>query len=221
MLRRFTSNTHWSRLASRREIPLAVLLLAFGLPAAASAQNPPTVRQLFEAGRYQEAMDQAAKLQQQGVAGPDVLFLGGESAAKIDQHDRARALFDRLGGSNDADPWRAVGQSAVAVVNGDLNGALERARRATEMAPGLFFSHYQLGLVLARRNDYAGAAAAFERAVQIDGGFAYAHYYAGMANYRLKRVDRMATHFEAFTRLAPAAPERPAVESIMRTLRGR
>jgi hypothetical protein len=31
----------------------------------------------------------------------------------------------------------------------------------------------------------------------------------------------MANHFETFIRLAPNAPERPEVESILRTVRGR
>jgi hypothetical protein len=42
-----------------------------------------------------------------------------------------------------------------------------------------------------------------------------------MNYYEAKRVDRMATYFENFLKLAPNAPERPAVESIMRTVRGR
>ena len=221
MHRRHTTAIRRIRRATKPATMLALVLLAPGPEVAVGVQGPPNVRQLFEAGQYQEAMDQATALQQQGVAAPDVIFLGGQGAVKINQPDRARQLFDRLGGGNEADPWRAIGQSAVAEVNGDLNGALERARRATELAPGLFFAHYQLGLVLARRDDFAGAAAAFERAAQIDAGFGYAHYYAGMANYRLKRVDRMVTHFDAFMRLAPNAPERPAVESIMKTLRGR
>jgi hypothetical protein len=50
---------------------------------------------------------------------------------------------------------------------------------------------------------------------------AYAHYEAGMAYYKAKRVDRMAVYFENFLRLAPNAPERSAVQSIMRTVRGR
>jgi hypothetical protein len=40
-------------------------------------------------------------------------------------------------------------------------------------------------------------------------------------NYRAKHIDRMAKHFEAFLALAPDAPERTEVESIMRTVRGR
>jgi len=50
---------------------------------------------------------------------------------------------------------------------------------------------------------------------------AYAHYEAGMAYYKAKRVDRMAVYFENFLKLAPNAPEKPAVQSIMRTVRGR
>ena len=51
--------------------------------------------------------------------------------------------------------------------------------------------------------------------------FAYAHYYAGLSHYRVGRTDKMAAAFEHFLTLAPKAPERPQVESIMRTLRGR
>jgi hypothetical protein len=34
----------------------------------------------------------------------------------------------------------------------------------------------------------------------------------------VKRADQTATHFQAFLRLAPKAPERAEVQSIMRTL---
>ena len=50
---------------------------------------------------------------------------------------------------------------------------------------------------------------------------AYAHYHAGMNFYEAKQVAQMAVYFENFLKLAPNAPERPAVESIMRTIRGR
>ena len=42
-----------------------------------------------------------------------------------------------------------------------------------------------------------------------------------MPFYKAKRVDRMAVYVEHFLELAPDAPERPAVQSIMRTMRGR
>src|SRR5690606_14452918 len=87
--------------------------------------------------------------------------------------------------------------------------------------PASAYALYQLGLVQSQRQDMAGAAESFEKATAIDPAFAYAHYYAGMANSSLNRIDRVAQHFETFLKLAPEAPERAAVESIMRTVRGR
>ena len=40
-------------------------------------------------------------------------------------------------------------------------------------------------------------------------------------HYRANRPDRMASRFEQFLKLAPEAPERPEVLSIMKTIRGR
>ena len=82
-------------------------------------------------------------------------------------------------------------------------------------------ARYQLGLVEAARNNHQQAAEAFAKATELDPQMAYAHYEAGMAFYKAKRVDRMAVYFEHFLKLAPNAPERPAVQSIMRTVRGR
>jgi Tfp pilus assembly protein PilF len=61
----------------------------------------------------------------------------------------------------------------------------------------------------------------FERATQLDPMFAYAHYYAAISYSRIKQADRTASHFQTFLQLAPNAPERAAVESIMRALQGR
>jgi tetratricopeptide (TPR) repeat protein len=76
-------------------------------------------------------------------------------------------------------------------------------------------------LVLEARNERPAAAEAFVKATQASPSMAYAHYHAGMNFYEAKRIDQMAVYFENFLKLAPNAPERPAVESIMKTLRGR
>jgi regulator of sirC expression with transglutaminase-like and TPR domain len=65
------------------------------------------------------------------------------------------------------------------------------------------------------------AAQAFERCVEADPRFAYAYYYAGLAYDRLNRADLMINRLEMFQRLAPEAPERPEVESILQTVRRR
>jgi tetratricopeptide (TPR) repeat protein len=82
-------------------------------------------------------------------------------------------------------------------------------------------AQYQLGVVESARSNPAQAAEAFAKAAELDPQMAYAHYEAGMAFYKNKRVDRMAVYFENFLRIAPDAPERAAVQSIMRTVRGR
>ena len=91
---------------------------------------------------------------------------------------------------------------------------------ALRAAPALLFGQVdQLGLALARQQQWPEAAAEFEAASDRQPTNAYAHYYAGMMHYRANRIDRMAVHFEQFLKLAPEAPERPEVLSIMRTLK--
>ena len=99
--------------------------------------------------------------------------------------------------------------------------AMASADQAAAAMPTLPEAHFQRGMVLLARNDYGNAADAFTKATMLDQNFASAYYYAGLANYRVKRIDLMATNFNYFVKLAPNAPERPEVESILRTVRGR
>ena len=89
------------------------------------------------------------------------------------------------------------------------------------LAPDQFHPNYQLGLARSAAEQWEPAAAAFEKASSIDPAFAYAHYFAGLAYSRLRQIDRMATHLEYFLKLAPNAPEQPAVMALMRSVRGR
>ena len=138
---------------------------------------------------------------------------------RLKQPDEAKESFRRLERADEA--WKAVGESAVALVDGNRDAALEAARAAVDRNQGLAEAQYQLGVVLEARGDRPAAADAFVKATQANPQMAYAHFYAAMNYYEAKRVDRMAVYFENFLKLAPNAPERPAVESIMRTIRGR
>jgi lipoprotein NlpI len=111
--------------------------------------------------------------------------------------------------------------SAQQLMQDDTEGALASARQAVEMNGGMAEAHYQLGLVLAKRQEWAAAATEFDRVTEINPSNAYAHYYDGLMQYRAGRPDRMANHFEQFLKLAPDAPERPEVTQIMKTVRGR
>ena len=185
----------------------------------AASQDPkPTPQKLFESGKYQEAID---GVRAHPDAPPDQVFLRALAHRKLDQNDEAKQAFASLAGAAEGSAWRSIGNSGTALVEGNLDAALEAANKAVEADGGSAQARYQLGLVESAKNNQPQAAAAFAKATELDPQMAYAHYEAGMAFYKSKRVDRMAVYFENFLKLAPAAPERPAVLSIMKTVRGK
>jgi tetratricopeptide (TPR) repeat protein len=184
----------------------------------ASAQSLADVRKLYDAGQYQQAVTAA---QAAGDAEPRILYLLAQSQQKLGHRDEARQLYSQLAARPDGDPWNDIGRSAVAQLASDAGGALEAANQAAEHGGNLAESHYQRGVALSGRQDWAEAAAAFEKATELDPSWADAHYYAGLAYSKVRRIDLMATHFNTFLRLAPQSPSRAEVQSIMRTLGGR
>jgi tetratricopeptide (TPR) repeat protein len=189
---------------------LAAVVMALGFTVPSTAQED--TRKLFEAGQYQAVVERTPADSPAGAQ-----YLKGLAHLKLNQADQAKDAFGRLAGAGDA--WKQVGQSAIALADGNSDAALEAARAAA--GSGMAEAQYQLGLVLEARNERPAAADAFVKAAQANPSMAYAHYHAGMNFYEAKRIDQMAVYFENFLKLAPNAPERPAVESIMRTVRGR
>ncbi len=182
--------------------------------------QPGDPQTLFDAGKYDEAISAIAA--QSGDPSPESIYLAGQSYLRLNRPDDARAQFAKL--SAGVDPptaWSLVGESAAALVDGNHPAAVEKATRAAELAADQFHPHYQLGLAHAALQQWEQAAAAFEKATTINPSFAYAHYHAGLAYSRQRQVDRMATHLEYFLKLAPNAPERAAVTSLLRGVRGR
>lgn len=210
-----------------------VLILGLALVAAtAAAQERPSPQQLFEAGQNEQALQRLAEARAQGTLPPADAYLAGQVLIKLHRDEEARHEFDRLAASGD--PVLAlVGQSANALLNNENERAVELANEAvahqaaTLAAQGMvegpqhFYAYYQLGNAKARFEDWAACAEAFHRAATLNPTFAYAHYYAGLSYSRIKRADRTSEHLERFLKLAPNAPERAAVESLMRTLRGK
>ena len=72
---------------------------------------------------------------------------------------------------------------------GDLDGAIQRARHVTSIAPDPALAESNLGNLLMRRNDFAEAEAAFRRAVSADPSSVRAHYGLGAALYSLGQLD--------------------------------
>ena len=185
-----------------------------------SAQEPVSPQTHFNAGRYEDAINAIAA--QPGEPAPESIFLAGRSHLHLNRSDEARAQFARLStGVDPATSWSLVGESAIALVDGNPPLAVEKATQAVALAPDSFHPNYQLGLAQSAAEQWEPAAAAFEKASSIDPAFAYAHYYGGLAYSRLSRIDQMATHLEYFLKLAPNAPEQPAVMALLRSVRGR
>ncbi len=198
----------------------SLLILGLAFVAVTAAQERQSPQQLFEAGHNDQALQRIAEDRAQGGSGPAEAYLAGQILAKLHRPDEARQEYQRL--IDSGDPVLAlVGQSATAVLDNQNERAVELASQAVAQGPDRFHAHYQLGHAKSQFQDWAGCAEAFHQAAELDPGFAYAHYYAGLSYSRIRRADRTSEHFERFLRLAPNAPERAAVESLMRTLRGR
>lgn len=198
-----------------RSIPSAAALalsavLAFPLAARGGEQRA-DVQRLFQAGAYDEAVEQASG------GDPATIYVAALARLKQEQAPAARALFAQV--KSGGDDWSLIGESGEALAAGDAARAVELARRATEVNRENPWAHYQLGLAASRQNDFSAAAAAFTRSIELNNDFAYAHYYAALAHQRLRQLSRSAERFEAFLRLAPDAPEKSAVQAILRTLK--
>ena len=193
-----------------RTVVLTVAVTALIRPVAAQDD----VRKLFESGKYKDVVERTS-----GDSPPEARYLRALAYRKLDQNDQAKDAFRQLEGAGDA--WRAVGESGVAMVDGNTDEAVNAARTAVERNGDLAEAHFQLGRALDAKGENAQAADAFAKSAERNPQMAYAHYQAGMSFYKAKRVDKMAVYFENFLKLAPNAPERPAVQSIMKTVRGR
>lgn len=191
--------------------------LALAQPPATVPKPDSPVQRHFEAGQYAELLELVATIE---TPSPVDRYLAGQSALRLKPQDveQARMWFRQLG-MDEADPWTWVGRSAVALLDRNLDEAVAAAERAVKLAPGSMLAHFQHGLALSAAKRWSEAASAFERATALNPWFAYAHYQAGMAFYQVKRLDRTVNFLEYFIKLAPEAPERPAVESLLRSVR--
>jgi protein O-GlcNAc transferase len=205
-----------ARLVPRSLVFAAALSLCTPvLPTAAAGQDL-SVQKLLERGALDEAVQRATRER----GNPESTYLAAQALTKMNNDGGAGEQYSQLRQMRDAD-WKAIGESAAALLGGNLDEATEAANRAIDANADNPYAHYQAGLVASKKNDFEHAAAEFGRSVEIKPDFAYGHYYAGLASQKLRQTAKMSQHFEAFLRLAPDAPERAAVNSVLRTLRPR
>lgn len=201
-------------------LAVAALLAGAGVLAQEVPGAPPRpaaeIRELFEAGQYQQVIEAAGP-----EAEPAIIYAAVLSHQKLGAADQASEMAARLAALPPENGWHFVGLSASQLSSNQIDEALASAESAVTIAGSLPQAHHQRGLVLARRQAWREAALAFDREAELDPMEAYAFYYGGLAHYRANRSDLMAVRFERFLKLAPKAPERPEVMQIMRTIRGR
>jgi tetratricopeptide (TPR) repeat protein len=225
--------THLSPWRAHAAFAIALLIAAAGCVGGGSTRRPislpgtaargvttpatgGSLQALYESGRYRDVLNSVSI----GDRSAEALWFAGQSALRLGQRDEASQQFAQLRETTANPAWHAVSDLAQALLH-DNADEIDRARAAAAAFPSDPFVQYQLGLAHARRNDMPAAAQAFDRCTEADPRFAYAYYNGGLAYDRLNRADLALARLETFQRLAPQAPERPEVETILQTVRGR
>ena len=199
-----------------RSMVSTAIAVALAAPVSAGQDS---AQRLIERGAYAEAVQRVDTERRAGNNDPVSTYLAGQALVKLDRNQDARTEFANLSNS-DNETWAAIGQSSIALLDNNLDEAVNAGRHGREVNGELGFTHYQLGLALIRQNQFDEASQVLDRAAELMSEFAYAHYHAGVAHQRAKRFSRMAEHFQVFLRLAPDAPERRQVQLALNSLRG-
>lgn len=198
---------------------LAAISVLAALLAAPLVAEQSSAQKLYERGAYDEAVRRVNTERAAGNDDPVAAYLAGQALLRLDRNNDARAEFARLANGNDQ-TWHAIGQSAIGLLDNNLDEAANEGRKARDMSGESGFAFYQLGLVLIKRGEFDEASQVLDRASDLMPEFAYAHYHAGLAHQRAKRFNKMAEHFQVFLQLAPDAPEKRQVQLALNSLRG-
>ena len=182
----------------------------------ANAPDSSTIQALYESGEDREIVNRVKNSVANDVTGADRWFAAQSQLRLGLRNDAINDLttLTRTGG----DPAvQVAAQLAIARLMND-EATLGQARAAAAAYPESLLVQYELGLSYAVRNDFASAARIFDACIATAPAFAYAYYQSALAYQHLDRPDIMANRFDQFVRLAPNAPERPEVESVLRTI---
>jgi len=123
-----------------RTVVFAAAVTALTRPVAAQDE----VRKLFESGKYQEVVERTS-----GESAPEARYLKALAHRKLNQNDQAKEAFRQLAEAGDA--WKAVGESGVALVDGNVDDAVNAARTAVERNAEQAEAQFQLGQRSMRR----------------------------------------------------------------------
>ena len=182
----------------------------------ASLPRSSTIQALYESGDDREILNRVKNSVPASVTSADRWFA---TQSQLRLGLRNDALNDLAALSQtDADPAvQVAAQLAIGRLTND-EPTLGRARAEAGAYPENLFVQYELGLSYAVRSDFASAARIFDVCIATAPAFAYGYYQSALAYQHLDRFDIMANRFDRFVRLAPNAPERPEVESVLRSI---
>jgi tetratricopeptide (TPR) repeat protein len=174
------------------------------------------VQALYESGRDVDVVSRAAGT---GVRSEEVWF-AAQSLLRMGQRGEAGEQFRRLRDTAESDAFKRAAEVALARLGGQPD-AMQTAQAAAAEFPNDPYVQFESGITSSLQGDPTRASQAFDAALNASPMFAYAYYYSGLAYDKLNRADLMVTRLETFMRLAPSAPERPQVESVVRAARAR
>src|SRR5262245_34919396 len=181
----------------------------------ATAPSASTIQALYESGEDREIVDRIKNSVPNAPTGEDRWF-AAQSQLRLGL--RNDAINDLAALSHTGDPAvQVAAQLAIGRLTNDQS-MLDQARTAAAAYPESLFVQYELGLSYAVRSDFASAARIFDACIAAAPTFAYAYYQSALAYQHLDRPDVMANRFDRFLRLAPNAPERPEVDSVLRAI---
>jgi tetratricopeptide (TPR) repeat protein len=182
------------------------------------ATVPPssTMQALYESGEDREIVNRVKNTVPTAVTGADRWF-AAQSQLRLGLRNDAINDLAALTQTGTDPAMQVAAQLAIGRLTND-EATLGQARAAAGAYPESLLVQYELGLSYAVRNDFASAARIFDACIATAPAFAYAYYQSALAYQHLDRPDIMANRFDRFVRLAPNAPERPEVESVLRAI---
>ena len=187
-----------------------------GIAAPADLSPSASFQALYESGEDREIVNRMAA-RAPDAATPADRWFAAQSKLRLGLRDDALSDLTALIQTQDDAAMQVAAQLAIGRLTNDET-ALGEARAKAGAYPTNVFVQYELGVSYAVASDFQSAARAFDLCIGTAPMFAYAYYQSALTYQRLNRPDVMANRLDRFARLAPNAPERPQVDSILRTL---
>jgi tetratricopeptide (TPR) repeat protein len=148
------------------------------------------------------------------AAAPDAAVEQGVTLYQQGQYEEAAATLAPASGI------RGLAYLAASRVRlGQYAEAEAPALQALQASPADPVASAALGEALVSQGKLDEAIQRLTTVLRADPSLPYAHYWRGQAYHRNTQIARMVGDYEAFLRLAPDAPEAPALRALLGSLR--